>query len=171
MKPFLLTALAMLGFFALLLIKVALWRRKNPQRQARRDPTYWALLAAMSLVLGAIVAEAWLSPPRANGLGVWSGLATIAAALAWIGWARQAVGTNYAPTAESSDPAQTLVTSGPYRRMKQPLYWGNLALFAGLLLLAQARYAWIALAPLAAFLLWRIRREDRFLRQKFGDSV
>ncbi|HPQ71118.1 MAG TPA: methyltransferase [bacterium] len=167
MKPFLLTALATLAFFALLLIKVALWRRGNRQRQARRDPTYWALLAAMSLLLGVVVAEAWLTPPRANGFGFGLGLAMIAAALAWIGWARHALGSNYSPTAENPDPAQTLVTAGPYRLMKHPLYWGNLVLFAGLLLLAQARYAWIALAPLAATLVWRIHREEYFMRNKF----
>jgi len=171
LKPFLLTALAALGFFTLLLLKVALWRSRNRSRLARRDPTYWALLAAMSLVLGAVVAEAWLTPPHANGLGYWLGAAVIVAALAWIGWARHALGNNYSPTAENPDPAQTLVTSGPYRLTRHPLYWGNLALFAGLLLLAQARWAWTALVPLAAFLVWRIRRENRFLRRKFSDFV
>ena len=68
-------------------------------------------------------------------------------------------------------PASRLVSSGPYRFSRNPMYVGLSALYLGLALLFNV--AWpIVLFPLVVISLYRlvIRREERYLADAFGDS-
>ena len=67
--------------------------------------------------------------------------------------------------------AARLVTGGPYRYSRNPMYVGMTALYAGLALLTGI--AWpLLLLPAVLLALWRlvIRREERYLSSEFGDD-
>jgi protein-S-isoprenylcysteine O-methyltransferase Ste14 len=69
------------------------------------------------------------------------------------------------------NPASTIVTSGPYRHSRNPMYVGLSLIYIGLSLLM--RMAWpIVLLPivLASLYLLVIRREERYLGAAFGEE-
>lgn len=67
---------------------------------------------------------------------------------------------------------EQLITAGPYRFVRNPFYLSNILLDAGLCIMALNMY--VAIAYLVVFYLgiinWRIRKEEGFLRQRFGSD-
>lgn len=65
---------------------------------------------------------------------------------------------------------EQLITTGPYRFVRNPFYLSNILLDAGLCIMALNMY--VTIAYLAVFYLGiidrRIRKEEQFLRQRFG---
>jgi protein-S-isoprenylcysteine O-methyltransferase Ste14 len=65
-------------------------------------------------------------------------------------------------------PPQRLVSDGPYRYSRNPMYLGHLIFMAGL---ALTFWSWLALAILIVNLLWfdrRVRGDEQHLLQHFG---
>jgi protein-S-isoprenylcysteine O-methyltransferase Ste14 len=133
-----------------------------------RDPSYWALLAAFSLVVAAPSLEAWFFLAAATGVQQVTGWCLVIAGAALTLWARVVIGRFYSPTATSRDPSLVLVRSGPYAWLNHPMYLGNLVSVVGLLLVLGARLAWLALVPFVAAQVWRVVLEQRFLSETFG---
>ncbi|MDQ2669363.1 MAG: isoprenylcysteine carboxylmethyltransferase family protein [Gemmatimonadota bacterium] len=90
-----------------------------------------------------------------------AGLALMAAGLVTFVGARTAVMPHL--------PARRLVTSGPYRFTRNPMYLGLTIAYAGIALLIDTAWPLIVL-PLVLALLVRvvIRREERYLEHAFG---
>ena len=68
-----------------------------------------------------------------------------------------------------SNPPDRIVSAGPYRWVRNPMYLGHLIFLAGLVLLLRS---WIAAAVLAAHALWfdrRVREDERRLADRFGE--
>ncbi|HKB11169.1 MAG TPA: isoprenylcysteine carboxylmethyltransferase family protein [Vicinamibacterales bacterium] len=103
-------------------------------------------------------------------VGVTAGLALIAAGLALARWGRRtmvAAGTNVNPTL----PSTAVVTSGPFRYTRNPLYVALTLFFLGLTLIANSYWGVVALAPLLVVMHFGVvRREERYLERKFGDG-
>ena len=121
---------------------------------------------AVGLVLDWLLPSASLS----SALSVPLGIALIAAGLtlmsSFIGAFRRA-GTAV-PTRR---PTTAIVTTGPYRFSRNPGYLGMALIFSGIAVLAEAMWAFAALA--AVLLLIRfgvIAREERYLERKFGED-
>ncbi len=67
-------------------------------------------------------------------------------------------------------PASTLITSGPFRFSRNPIYLGTTLLYIGAALSFRLTAA-LVLLPIALIVLHYgvIRREERYLERKFGD--
>jgi protein-S-isoprenylcysteine O-methyltransferase Ste14 len=114
----------------------------------------------------------WFWPMRIvadSGL-LWAGLGLVAIGVALASWGRRtmtAAGTNVNP----SLPATALVTSGPFRYSRNPLYVALTIVFLGLTLAVNTWWGVVVLIPLLAIMhRGVVRREERYLEQKFGES-
>jgi len=85
-------------------------------------------------------------------------------------WGRNTMvraGTNVIPTR----PTLAIVTAGPFRFTRNPLYVGNLVVYVGLTLSINSLWLLLLLIPMLAILRWGIiAREERYLETKFGDD-
>ena len=121
--------------------------------------------------LGAMLVLRWRWPlPILGGAGLWPGLALVLLAVGLLIWGRRTLvagGTNVDP----SLPSTAVVTSGPYRLSRNPLYVGLALVYLGLTLALDAWWG-IVLLALVLLVMHRgvIRREERYLEQKFGDG-
>jgi protein-S-isoprenylcysteine O-methyltransferase Ste14 len=61
----------------------------------------------------------------------------------------------------------TLVTAGPYRWLRNPIYSGMLVMFLGSALVVARGRAWVAVLVLVAAFLVKIRQEERFMLRQF----
>lgn len=77
------------------------------------------------------------------------------------------VGTPASPKEQS----QVLVTGGPFRFSRNPIYLAMTGLYLGLMLLVNALWPLLLLVPLLALMEWGvIRREEHYLAGKFGET-
>jgi protein-S-isoprenylcysteine O-methyltransferase Ste14 len=100
-----------------------------------------------------------------SGTGIGIGLTACGIALAI--WARHYLGANWSATITIRN-SHFLVRTGPYSRMRHPMYSGLLLAIAGT---ALARGEWRGLLALAiAVIGWAIkaRKEESWLRNEFG---
>ncbi len=135
-----------------------------------RDPTYWAILVAFAVFLAAMLTEISRMNSLPSGIDTHLGEALVVGAFAWTFWAKRHLGKNYAPTAQNERPDQEIVRTGPYAYVRHPIYWGNLAVVLGLILAFRLTWTWYTLVGLVAAIAWRIRNEERFLREKFPEQ-
>lgn len=147
---------------------------KLPSRPTGRvaDP----VRAAFGVIALAAFWVAFASPPWAAGLSFpmpvafrWVGLVVVAAMVPLVWWTVWSIGTNISPTTSTRAGAQ-LVTSGPYRWIRHPLYTSGVGLFAGTAVVLGSWIIVAILAGLAAFLPQRVRQEETQLIASFGDQ-
>ena len=117
---------------------------------------------------GHLVPVALFGASLAHGWG-WLGLLLLGAAVGIVQWAKQLfekAGTNVPPNL----PATAIVTDGPYRYTRNPMYLSFLLWFTGLALVAGAPLMLLLLPPLW-YILDRhvIAPEEKYLAEKFGD--
>jgi protein-S-isoprenylcysteine O-methyltransferase Ste14 len=99
----------------------------------------------------------------------WAGVALALAMLPFIYWLFSSLGNNITDTV-AIRKGHTLVTRGPYRWMRHPLYTFGALLFVGFSLIAANGF--IAAAGLLGFVMLAIRtpNEEAHLIEKFGDE-
>jgi protein-S-isoprenylcysteine O-methyltransferase Ste14 len=83
-------------------------------------------------------------------------------------WARIHVGRNWGrPMTQKEDPE--LVTSGPYRLVRHPIYSGVLVALVGTAV--ALNWAWLTAVVLAgAYFVYSARVEERYLTEQFPDD-
>jgi protein-S-isoprenylcysteine O-methyltransferase Ste14 len=90
--------------------------------------------------------------------------------IALIAWGRGVMvarGTNLNPTL----PTTAIVTTGPFRFSRNPLYLGLTMTYLGLAMAINAWWSFLLLVPvLFAMHFDVVLREERYLEQKFGDN-
>jgi protein-S-isoprenylcysteine O-methyltransferase Ste14 len=102
--------------------------------------------------------------PWLEGIGLAIFLSGLAGAL----WARQHIGLNWgAPMSEKVDPK--LVTTGPYRRVRHPIYSGILIAMVGTAI-AVSWYWLIALALTGVYFVYSAVREERYMASLFPET-
>ena len=99
--------------------------------------------------------------------GIWIGIGVTACGMALAIWARSHLGANWSATI-TIRTNHSLVRTGPYARLRHPIYSGLLFAIAGT---ALAQGEWRGLLALAiALIVWSVkaRKEESWLRDEFG---
>jgi len=126
------------------------------------------LLYGGALIVVLILRAVWPMPIVA-ATTVWLGLAFVVIGLAIMATGRRtmtAAGTNVNP----SRPATTIVSSGPFRFTRNPLYVGVTLIFGGLTLALDTWWGFIVLVPVLITMHFGVvLREERYLERKFGE--
>jgi protein-S-isoprenylcysteine O-methyltransferase len=103
-----------------------------------------------------------------HGAGVgWLGVILCVAGIAFAIWARVHLGRNWSGT-PSIKEGHELITSGPYRFVRHPIYTGMLVALIGSALVNGIDL--IILLIFGAMFLWRIPIEERYMMQTFPDQ-
>lgn len=109
-------------------------------------------------------------PLYAHPARLWIGAALVIAGIAVVLWGSATMhraGTNVPP----NRPATALVTNGPFRYSRNPLYVGLHAAFLGLTYMLQSAWGLLAFVGLALVIHHGvILREEAYLARKFGDA-
>ncbi len=158
-----------LGWVAFSLYWEAAARKASADQKVESDASrgVHVFLANASLLLVMIPirgAGRWL--PVSSAIMI-CGLAVEAAGLFLAIWARRHLGRNWSGRITIKVEHQ-LIRSGPYRRLRHPIYTGLLAMYAGSALVTGEWLGILGLA-IAAFAYWRkIRLEEKNMDLLFG---
>jgi protein-S-isoprenylcysteine O-methyltransferase Ste14 len=128
------------------------------------------LLYGAAFVVVLVFRWFWPMPIFGQAVALWPGLVLVALGVGTAIWGRrtmQATGTNINPAL----PTTAIVTSGPFRFSRNPLYLALTLLYLGLTLAFNTWWGIVVLVPLL-IIMHRgvVLREERYLEQKFGDS-
>src|SRR5215510_7754334 len=139
----------------------------NRQTWCRRAAAFalWRRVCPCSCV-SLVVANANFWPC----LALWLGLALLVLGVGIAAWGRrtmQAAGTNVNPAL----PTTAIVTSGPFRFSRNPLYLALTLLYLGLTLALNTWWGIVVLVPVL-IIMHRgvVLREERYLEHKFGET-
>ena len=135
---------------------------------------WWNRLIGLRIALLVVViflARSW--GPRGHHVGSDPVLAGVGLALLLLGlglavWARLYIGRNWGtPMSRKAEPE--LVTTGPYRRIRHPIYTGLILAMLGTAL-ATSWYGLIVVAVLSGFFIYSATREEAYLTEQFQDT-
>jgi protein-S-isoprenylcysteine O-methyltransferase Ste14 len=90
------------------------------------------------------------------------------AGMAILIWARQSLGSNWSQIV-STKQGHELVTSGPYRYVRHPMYTGGLLACIGSAIVVGDGFVFL-LILLGSIFLWRVGAEDTLLARQFPDE-
>ena len=97
------------------------------------------------------------------------GVALVFLGLAFAVWARRHIGSNWSGTVTVKEN-HVLICTGPYAWVRHPIYTGLLAAILGTAVArGELRGVW-ALALCAAAFVSKLRTEERWMRQVFGEA-
>jgi protein-S-isoprenylcysteine O-methyltransferase Ste14 len=129
-------------------------------------PLYFLIPLALSVATEFLFPAQRLLPPLVAGVvgGAFLGLGISFAVSAVI--AMRQAGTSPIPV----EPSTALVTNGPYRFTRNPMYLGMTLAYLGIAIWTQAIWAFVYL-PLVLLAVRRsvIDREEMYLEQRFGE--
>jgi protein-S-isoprenylcysteine O-methyltransferase Ste14 len=148
---------------------------RNLKAVKQREPhgeraLYIALMATTYLLMFSdALSIGWLGrrfvpeSARAGAIGLANTVAGIALAI----WARWHLGQNWSATVTLKE-GHELIRSGPYGRIRHPIYTGMLVALAGTALALGEYRGLLSFAIAAAAFFAKARKEERYLVQEFG---
>jgi protein-S-isoprenylcysteine O-methyltransferase Ste14 len=146
---------------------VAAFSMKRGRVPWSRELRIRALIAVLVIVLirlGAFRGHGLNTDPWRDGIG----LVLFAVGLAFAVWARVNIGRNWGtPMTQKDEPE--LVTRGPYRLVRHPIYSGILVAGVG----TAAALSWLGLIAVALagiYFLYSATVEERYLADEFPDT-
>ncbi|MBL8044931.1 MAG: isoprenylcysteine carboxylmethyltransferase family protein [Anaerolineales bacterium] len=162
-------------------ISISVYFRHQAEKQGGRMRTtegqglvkflrLYGLLALLPL-FGYLINPDWVAWARLT-LPEWLRWLAAAVALACIPlvyWIFSSIGNNISPTQATRQNHQ-LITHGPYRWVRHPLYSVGTLMFLAISTLTALWWLVVALAPGLAILLWRTPKEEARLIETFGET-
>lgn len=151
---------------------------KKPSRSAPR----WGAWGLRLLVIAGILAAMLLRrlapglvgflrahvPLQPGASSQWLGVGSCVAGFAFAFWARVHIGRNWG-VPMSLREGHELVTSGPYRYVRHPIYTGIMLAMIGTALATDAR--WLALFPIyCAYFIFSARSEEKTMQAQFPQA-
>jgi protein-S-isoprenylcysteine O-methyltransferase Ste14 len=153
--------------FWLLWLVAAFTARRGRRSWSREGPLRVVLIVVLFLLfrIGLVRDHSGISTePWREAVG----LVLFALGLGFAIWARVHIGRNWGqPMSQKSEPE--LVTSGPYRFVRHPIYTGILTAGVGTAL----ALSWLWLVPVAlagAYFVYAATAEERYLTEQFPDT-
>jgi protein-S-isoprenylcysteine O-methyltransferase Ste14 len=149
----------------------------NVKTAARRESLQSRLSHIVPLTLAFVLLFPESSPIQALGgrflpVAVWPfwvGAALTLTGLLFTVWARVHLGRNWSGTVTVKQD-HDLITGGPYKFVRHPIYTGLLLALIGFAL-ARGEWRGVVAVALAAGSFWRkLRIEERWMREQFGDA-
>ena len=139
-------------------------RGRRPWSRELRIRIVLVAVAVLLLRLGAFRGHGITTDPRRAAIG----LALFALGLGFAIWARVHIGRNWGtPMTEKAEPE--LVTSGPYRLVRHPIYSG--ILIAGLGTAVGLSWLWLAPVALGAiYFVYAATVEEHYLTEQFPNA-
>jgi protein-S-isoprenylcysteine O-methyltransferase Ste14 len=128
------------------------------------------MLVGFWLLFGRVQTIAWFEQvviPRTAGV-LWTGVALTALGVLISVWARLALGGNWSGVVTLKENHE-LIRNGPYRWIRHPIYTGMLVSTAGTAIVDGRLRGWLGLLVVWVTFYFKAQREERFLRQEFGD--
>jgi protein-S-isoprenylcysteine O-methyltransferase Ste14 len=128
------------------------------------------LIYLLGLIIALLLHRVWPWPIFHNVAGRWLAMICFIGGLALAFFGRNALqraGTNINPYR----PTTAMVSSGPFRYSRNPLYLALTILFLGFTFLTNTWWGLILLGPVLLVLHWGVvLREERYLEEKFGND-
>jgi protein-S-isoprenylcysteine O-methyltransferase Ste14 len=149
-------------------VVAARWSSAVAARQSRRDRFVQSVLVLAGAVL---VFTRFTDPllPASDWLP-WTGVALALAGLAFTWWARIHLGRDWSAEVTLKEDHR-LVLSGPYAIARHPIYTGSLVAFIGsVIVYGASAQALLGLVLVALGFVLKLRQEERFLVDRFGDA-
>jgi protein-S-isoprenylcysteine O-methyltransferase Ste14 len=146
---------------------VAAFSMKRGRKDWSREGRIRLVLIALAILLarlGVVRGHGVQSDPWLAGIG----LALFGVGLAFAIWARVHIGHNWGtPMTRKSEPE--LVTSGPYRLVRHPIYSGIILACIGTVV--ALNWLWLpVVALLAIYFVYSATVEERYLAEQFPDD-
>lgn len=156
--------------------------KKRSVRERYRDATHaegklrFALLAieGVYLVIATIIyllafpSMLWTQLPLPDWLR-WFGFGLGIVSLPFLIWVHHTLGKYWSPSLELKGD-HALVTSGPYSRVRHPLYTAQMAYFFALTLVSANLLLLVSFLFIMIFIITRIPKEEKTLPEQFGDE-
>lgn len=149
----------------------------NVKSTERRESLLSRLVRSVSIVCALLLL--WLPKvklplleTRILPLGVvyyWVGVTVFTAGLLFSIWARHHLGSNWSQAVTVKEGHQ-LITGGPYALVRHPIYAGLLLAFLGMAVSRGELRGLLAVALVFGVLWHKLRLEDEWMREQFGDS-
>ncbi|MDP9041278.1 MAG: isoprenylcysteine carboxylmethyltransferase family protein [Bacteroidota bacterium] len=150
----------------------ALFVKRTLKRQpaAERLAYILCVLLAFSLLFENYFPYSFLYQPLFLQNAIWkvAGLILCAAGLIFSLTARIYLGENWSGTITVKENHQ-LIQSGPYRITRNPIYTGFLLAFLGCAMSLGEVKGWIGIIFLLIAILLKVRKEEAFMQETFGD--
>ncbi len=102
-----------------------------------------------------------------TGYGI--GMALVALGLGYAVQARRHLGANWS-SAVTLKEGHSLISNGPYRHLRHPIYTGILLACAGSALTLAEWRGLLAVLLIAMALIFKLRREERWMLERFGND-
>jgi protein-S-isoprenylcysteine O-methyltransferase Ste14 len=148
-------------------------RGTKPVEQQESIGSRLSYLLPMLIVVALMIWQRWPGWLGAQlidrGWGeYWAGVAVLTFGLLWAVWARKTLGDNWSGRVTVKS-GHDLVRSGPYRRVRHPVYTGGLLGLLGSALASGKASAWLGLMLAICALVYKLRIEERWMLTQFGD--
>jgi protein-S-isoprenylcysteine O-methyltransferase Ste14 len=128
------------------------------------------VLMVLALLVVLVLRHFWRLPIGFRPLALVLGIVLSALGIGSAAWGRITL-VNSRTNVSPLKPATAIVTGGPYRLTRNPLYVGVMSLFLGLSLLLGTWWGFVIIVPV--FLILHngvVLREERYLERKFGGT-